>query len=74
MLSRRHSVQFINFEKREEKTDEKGVYGAARWAIEQDQIIERETAVKHMEKCGVRIIHVNAGNIRQKVVNAYLAS
>jgi uncharacterized protein (DUF58 family) len=74
LLAQRHNVHFINFEKREERPDERSVYAAARWAIEQDQIIEREIAVKQMEKCGVRIIHVNADNIRQKVVNTYLAS
>ncbi|MBN1409712.1 MAG: DUF58 domain-containing protein [Spirochaetales bacterium] len=71
MLSSHHRIAFISFEESEEEAKGKSLYDITRWAIQQKQVVEKESVIREFSKAGIRTIRVNASNIKQKVVNFY---
>lgn len=74
LLSKKHRVNIISFEEIEEEAKVNNYSQITRWAIQQDQALEKELIIKDLKKQGINIIRVNADNIKQKVMNTYLAS
>lgn len=74
MLSANHRINFVSFEEIESLAEGKNHYEITRWALQQQQILEKETIIKDLSLHGIHTIRVNADNIKQQVVNAYLSS
>ncbi len=73
LLNKNHKVNLISFEEIEDEVKGNDNYEITRWVVQKDQYIEKEGIIRDLKKQGINVIRVNADNIKQKVVNSYLA-
>ncbi|OHD53619.1 MAG: hypothetical protein A2Y33_06770 [Spirochaetes bacterium GWF1_51_8] len=73
LLSDHHQIYFVSFEESEETARGTTLDEIARRVMQEEQTVEKESVVKELSKTGIKTIRVNAGNIKQKVVNTYLS-
>jgi uncharacterized protein (DUF58 family) len=74
LLSRHHKVFVISFEEVEELVNARNREEIARWAVQQQGMLEKESMLRELQKRGVKAIQVNAENIQRNVINAYLSA